>query len=268
MTKAASALGGRSLETAPPLLLAGRHHWLVVACVPLSGWKNFDNRAENVSLLGVCATLVRSTDADAVFSDPFGRCHMANEDDDIACSSRSLRPFGWLWRHDGSAGALAKTGGLSCRADADRSDDDNACSSRSVRPFGWLWRHDGSTDALLKTGRLNCPRSPKVWPPLKYLYESPVNGFMLLSSASATLDAPSASAVAITNCLLSEYGLRDTACSFKAAAFKRNSPGANNNARLLQVPSAWIRQLCRRAIALLTMAIPPLHQRGHLQCHR
>jgi len=210
--------------------------------VPLSGWKNLANRAESVSLLRLCATSVWSVDAVAVFSHPLGSCHAEDSpDDDNAWSSRSVRPFGWLWRHDGSAGALAKTGGLSCDADADNPDDDNACSSRSVRPFGWLWRHDGSAGTLLKTGRLNRPNSPKVWPPLKYLYESPVNGFMLLSSASATLDAPSASAVATTNCLLSEYGLRDTACSFKAAAVKRNGPGANNNVRLLEAPSAWMR---------------------------
>ena len=237
------------------LLLAGRHHWLVPAGVPLSGWKNLANRAANVSLLGLHATLARSVDADAVYPDPFGICHEASVDDDNACSSRSVRPFGWLWRHNGSAGALAKVGGLSCDADADKSDDDNACSSCSVRPFGWLWCHDGSTGAVLKTGRLNRVDSPKVWPPLKYLYESPENGFMLLSSASATLDAPSASAVAITNCLFSECGLLDMACTFKAAAVKKNAPGANNNVRLVQAPLAWIRKFCRRAIEHPRMAV-------------
>src|SRR5258706_594296 len=64
---------------------------------------------------------------------------------------------------------------------------------------------------------------------------------MLLSSASATLDAPSMSDVAITNCLLSEYSLRDMACSFTAVAVKRNDPGAYNNVTLLRVLSAWIR---------------------------
>src|SRR5438034_1370378 len=43
---------------------------------------------------------------------------------------------------------------------------------------------------------------------------------MLLSSARATLDAPSASAVAITTCLLSEYDLRDMACSSKLLLLK------------------------------------------------
>jgi hypothetical protein len=239
------------------LLVAGRDQWLLPACVALSGRKNFANRAENASLLGVHATLAWSVDADAVYPDPFGTCHEARSDDDNACSSRSVRPFGWLCRHNGSAGALAKIGGLSCDADADKSDDDNACSSRSVRPFGWLWRHDGSTGALLKTGPLNCPRSPNVWPPLKYLYESPVNGFMLLSSARATLDAPSAKAVAITNCLFSDCGLRDMACTFKAAAVKRNGPGANDNVRFAQAPLAWTKKLCRRAIEHPRMAVPP-----------
>src|ERR1700674_5229628 len=78
-------------------------------------------------------------------------------------------------------------------------DDDNACSSRSVGPFGWLWRHHGTAGALLKTGRLNRPGFPKFRPPLKYLYESPVNGFMLLSSASAALEAPSAKVAATAN---------------------------------------------------------------------
>src|SRR5258706_1324128 len=64
---------------------------------------------------------------------------------------------------------------------------------------------------------------------------------MLLSSASATLHAPSVSAVAITNCLLSEYGLRDMAGSFTAVAVKRNDPGAYNNVTLLQVLSASTR---------------------------
>src|SRR5438105_10845656 len=44
---------------------------------------------------------------------------------------------------------------------------------------------------------------------------------MLLSSAKATLDAPSASAVVITTCLLTEYGLRDMACSSEVAAVSR-----------------------------------------------
>src|ERR1700694_608117 len=101
-------------------------------------------------------------EAVAVFADPFGSCHTARVDDPNAANSRSVRPYGWLWRDDGSAGALAKTGGLSCDSDADNPDDDNAASSRSVRPFGWLLRHDGSAGALLKTGRLNCPASPKL----------------------------------------------------------------------------------------------------------
>src|SRR6266852_1815393 len=50
---------------------------------------------------------------------------------------------------------------------------------------------------------------------------------MLLSSARATLEAPSASAVAvavaIATCLLSEYGLRDMACSFEVAAVENGS---------------------------------------------
>lgn len=91
---------------------------------------------------------------------------MAGVDDDNPCSSRSVRPCGWLWRHDGSAGALANTGGPSSHADADNPDDDNASSSPSLRPFGWLWRYDGVAGALLKTGRLNCPGFPKFWPPL------------------------------------------------------------------------------------------------------
>ena len=92
------------------------------------GWKNFANRAANVSLLGVCAPLERSMEAVAVFADPFGSCHVARVDDPNAANSRSVRPFGWLWRHDGSAGALAKTGGLTCDSDADNPDDDNAAS--------------------------------------------------------------------------------------------------------------------------------------------
>src|SRR6266566_8560104 len=167
--------------------------------------------------------------ADAALSDPFGDCHAANDDDANAASSRSVRPFGWVLRHDGSAGALAKTGGgSSCAADTDNPDDDNAASSRSVRPLGWSWRQAGTAGAALKTGRTNCPGAPRLLP-LKYLYESPVNGLMLLSSASATLDAPSASAVATINCLLSEYGLRDMACSFEVAAIDDGS-GAQSKA--------------------------------------
>src|SRR6266853_589687 len=116
------------------------------------GWKNFANRAANVSLLGVHAPLERSMDAVAVFSDPFGACHTASVDDDNACSSGSVRPFGWLRRHDGSAGALANIGGLNSGADAANPDDDNACSSWSVRPFGWLCRQVGLTAALRGTG--------------------------------------------------------------------------------------------------------------------
>ena len=65
------------------LLQAGRHHWLVRVCV-LSGWKNLAIRIENVSLLGSCATLAWSVDADAVLPGPFGICHEASVDDDNA----------------------------------------------------------------------------------------------------------------------------------------------------------------------------------------
>src|SRR6202030_251825 len=73
--------GKKRAGRAGPVLLdalwqAGRcHHW-VPAGAPL-GWKNFANRAANVSLLGVHASLARSMDAVAVFSDPFGACHTA-----------------------------------------------------------------------------------------------------------------------------------------------------------------------------------------------
>lgn len=146
----------------------GRYHHGVPAGAP-AGWKNFANRAENVSLLGVCATIASLADAVAVVADLFGACHTASVDDDNSCSSRSVRPFGWLWRHDGSAGALANTGGLNSGADAANPDDDNACSSWSVRPFGWLCRHEGAAGALLTTGRLDCPGFPELVPPLKYL---------------------------------------------------------------------------------------------------
>src|SRR6266478_2673768 len=52
-------------------------------------------------------------------------------------------------------------------------------------------------------------RFPRFWD------ESPVNGFMLLSSASATPDAPNASADATTICLLSEKLVPDMVDSFK-----------------------------------------------------
>ena len=94
----------------------------------------------------------RSMEAVAVFADPFGPCHTASVDADNACSSGSVRPFGWLWRHDGSAGALANIGGLNSGADAAKPDEDNACSSWSVRPFGWLCRQLGLAAALGGTG--------------------------------------------------------------------------------------------------------------------
>src|SRR5437867_895922 len=106
------------------VVIVGLHWGVQVASTsedtPIPG---LANRAENVSLLGVCATLAWSVEIDAVFSDPFGSCHLARVDDENACSSRSVMPFGWLRRHDGSAGALAKTGGSSCPAAADNSDD-------------------------------------------------------------------------------------------------------------------------------------------------
>src|SRR6266404_8892410 len=135
--RSATRGGSRAGRDGPVLLQAGRHHRLLLACVP--GWKNLANRAENVSLLGVCATLAWAVPADAMFSDPLAGCHLASVDDDSASRSRSDR----LWRSDGSAGARAKTGGLTCATDADKSDADKACSSRSVRPFGWLCRQVG-----------------------------------------------------------------------------------------------------------------------------
>src|SRR5438445_9510585 len=51
---------------------------------------------------------------------------------------------------------------------------------------------------------------------------------MLLSSARATLDAPSARAAATATCLLSEYGLRDMACSFKAVVEDGSGAGKHS----------------------------------------
>jgi hypothetical protein len=58
---------------------------LLPACEPLSGWKNLASRAENVSLLGFCATLAWSLDADAMLSGPFETCHLDAEEDASAC---------------------------------------------------------------------------------------------------------------------------------------------------------------------------------------
>src|SRR5258708_234539 len=69
---------------------------------------------------------------------------------------------------------------------------------------------------------------------------------MLLSSASATPDVPSASAVATTNCLLSEYGLRDMACSLTAVAVKRNGPGADKR-----------RDVCTGTVGVDKEVLPP-----------
>jgi hypothetical protein len=60
---------------------------------------------------------------------------------------------------------------------------------------------------------------------------------MLLSSARATPDVPSASAVATTNCLLSEYGLRNMACSFEVAAVE-NGSGARSKASCIEASQA------------------------------
>ena len=108
--------GGERAGRGGPALLhavlpAGRYYWSVPACVPPSGRKNLANRAENVSLLGVYATSACLVDADAVLPDPLGSCHEASVDDDSASSSRSVRPFGWLWRHEGSY-SLAVAGGV------------------------------------------------------------------------------------------------------------------------------------------------------------
>src|ERR1700674_824881 len=54
--------------------------------------------------------------------------------------------------------------------------------------------------------------------------ESPLNGFMLLSSASATPDAPNASADATTSCLLSEKFVRDMVDSFKVCTAVKKMP--------------------------------------------
>src|SRR5262249_39346026 len=89
---------------------------------------------------------------------------------------------------------------------------------------------------------------------------------MLLSSASATLDAPSARAVATTSCLPSEDVLRNMTCSFKATAVRKNGPGANGN---LTFPEA----LAAQGILLPSDRTscdggPGLHQSHVLQCHR
>src|SRR5258706_9806527 len=148
--RSATRGGSRAGRDGPVLLQAGRHHWLLLACVP--GWKNLANRAENVSLLGVCATSAWAGAAIALYPVPFGRCHMASEDDDKASISSSVRPFGWLWRHDGSAGALAKTGGLTCATNTGKSDAAKACRSPSVKAIGWLFRQVWLAPALRGTG--------------------------------------------------------------------------------------------------------------------
>ena len=81
----------RAGRAGPPLLHAlwhaGQCHQWVPAGAP-SGWMNLASRAENVSLLGICATVALSMEAVAVFADPFGTCHMANEDADNAIQNR------------------------------------------------------------------------------------------------------------------------------------------------------------------------------------
>ena len=61
-------------------------------------------RVDEVALLEVWATLFWALPTLA----PPDSCQVANEDADAACNSRSVSPLGWLWRHDGSAGALAE----------------------------------------------------------------------------------------------------------------------------------------------------------------
>src|SRR6266567_2216567 len=132
--------------------MAGCHdrHHCVVACEPLAAWKKLMKRAASVPLLGAWATLLWISPVPV----PLGACHSASDDEDNACNSRPVRPLGWVWRHDGSAGARAKSCGLNCGAKADKSDDDSACSSRSVTPFEWLWRQLGLAAALPTIGRL------------------------------------------------------------------------------------------------------------------
>src|ERR1700682_2944921 len=66
-------------------------------------------------------------------------------------------------------------------------------------------------------------RFPRFWD------ESPANGFMLLSSASATPDTPNANIDVTTSCLLSEKLVRDMVDSFKVCnAVKKNGPDVNS----------------------------------------
>src|SRR5215470_12414945 len=58
---------------------------------------------------------------------------------------------------------------------------------------------------------------------------------MLLSSASAKLDAPSASAVPITNCCVSEYCLRDMCVTpLRLLQLRKRAPGASTEMLFLR----------------------------------
>src|SRR6202163_3652409 len=77
---------------------------------------------------------------------------------------------------------------------------------------------------------------PRFWPPLKWTNDSPVNGFMLLSSASAMPDTQSASAVAVTSCLVSKYWLPNMMHSLKLrSAVKKSALNEFRNIRCVRL---------------------------------
>src|SRR5438034_2393864 len=99
------------------------------------------------------------------------------------------------------------------------------------------------------------------------MYESPPNRLMLLSSAKATPDAPSASAAAAINCLLREYCLRDMACSF-------NFEVPATTVVSVHIPKPFVSRQRRRCCYVpaaceyaLPIACMPLHRNEERQHH-
>ena len=92
---ASFASEGTAFETRREAVVKRRpHETAQCRCHYCPGWKNFANLAENVSLLGFCATLVWFPDA--AYTDPLGTSHLETEEADNASSSLSVRPFGWV----------------------------------------------------------------------------------------------------------------------------------------------------------------------------
>lgn len=98
-TTNSTALGWTSPPGSPATWAEPRAGWkrlrvglAPTSCKPanIAGWCSpmCHFRANDISLLGLCAILLWAVATPA----PLGVCHMASEDDDSACRSRSVRP--------------------------------------------------------------------------------------------------------------------------------------------------------------------------------